>query len=105
MYVREGDMKSPNSSLPFSSADQTNPLLTSHPVFYALTNLILIDQVRSLPKSLNNKLLTRSPAVNILDIIGRSLEVTGGIVALGNEDVILLTAGFRCVERNWWTLR
>lgn len=48
--------------------------------------------------------MSLNPTVDIPDIIGRSLEVAGGVVALGDEDVVVDAALEGFVERDWWTL-
>jgi hypothetical protein len=45
-----------------------------------------------------------SPEVNVLDIVGGGLKVAGGIVALGDEDVVIDAALERLVEWDWWAL-
>ena len=48
--------------------------------------------------------MSLSPEVNVLDIIGGGLEVASGIVALGDEDVVIDAALERLVEWDWWAL-
>lgn len=45
-----------------------------------------------------------SPEVDVLDVVGGGLEVAGGIVTLGDEDVVVDTALERLVEWDWWAL-
>lgn len=48
--------------------------------------------------------MTLSPEVDVLDVVGGGLEVAGGIVTLGDEDVVVDTALERLVEWDWWAL-
>lgn len=66
--------------------------------------VILAHQVRPLSQTLNDQIMALSPTVNILDIIGGGLEVAGGVVALGDEDVVVYAALEGLVKWNWWTL-
>lgn len=50
---------------------------------------LLLRNLDTLPQALNLELLTRAPAVDVLDVIGRCLKVAGGVVALGDEDLVL----------------
>jgi hypothetical protein len=43
-----------------------------------------------------------SPAVNILDIICRRLEMAGRVIALGDVNIIVDTTLQRLVDWNWW---
>jgi hypothetical protein len=45
-----------------------------------------------------------SSAIDVLDIISSCLKVTGSIVALGNEDVVVDTTLKRLIKRDWWAL-
>lgn len=50
--------------------------------------LLLIRNLQTLSKTLNNELLARGAAVDVLDVVGCALKVTAGVVALGDEDVV-----------------
>lgn len=65
---------------------------------------LFLAHLHTLSKPLNNKSVALSTEVDILDIIGSSLEMAGGIVTLGNEDIIVLAALQRLVKWDWWTL-
>ena len=66
--------------------------------------LLLANQVRALAQALDNQLVALSPEVNVLNVVGGGLEVAGGIVALGDEDVVVDTALEGLVEWDWWAL-
>lgn len=53
-----------------------------------------------IPQTLNDKLLTRGATVNILDIICCGLEVASGVVALGDEDVVVGAILKRLIKRD-----
>ena len=68
-------------------------------------NLVIItNQVRPLSQPLDNQIMSLNPTVDIPDIIGRSLEVAGRVVALGDEDVVVDAAFEGLVEWDWWAL-
>lgn len=67
-------------------------------------NSLLVRDVDALPQTLNLELLASGTAVNVLDVIRRCLKVAGGIVALGDEDVVLGAILDGLVEGNWWPL-
>lgn len=50
---------------------------------------LLLSNLDTLPQALHLELLTRAPAVNVLDVIGCGFEVARGIVALGDVDLVL----------------
>lgn len=50
---------------------------------------LLLSNLDTLPQALHLELLTRTPAVNVLDVIGCCLEVARGVVALGDVDLVL----------------
>lgn len=66
--------------------------------------LIVPNQVGSFPQALDDELVTLGSAVDVLDVVGSSLEVAGGVVALGDEDVVVDAAFQRLVEWNRGTL-
>lgn len=71
-------------------------------VFVLFPISFLAHQVSSLSQTLNDKIMAFSPAVDILDIICCSLEMTCCIIALGDEYIIVNTALQWLIERNWW---
>ena len=66
--------------------------------------LLLLGNLDTFPQTLNLELLAGGAAVDVLDVVGGSLEVAGGIVALGDEDVVLGTILKRLVDGNRGTL-
>jgi hypothetical protein len=62
--------------------------------------LIVSNQVGSFPQALDDELVALGPAVDVLDIVSGGLKVTGGVVALGDEDVVIDAALQRLVEGN-----
>lgn len=60
---------------------------------------MLIRHIDALSQALNLKLLTSAAAVDILDVICGGLEVACGVVALGDEDIVIDTGARRLV--NW----
>jgi len=50
---------------------------------------LLVGDGEAVPETLDLELLAGAAAVDVLDIVGRRLEVAGGVVALGDEDVVL----------------
>jgi hypothetical protein len=69
------------------------------------SSVVITYQVRPLSQALNNELMALCPAIDILDIISRGLEVAGRVVALGDKDVIIHTALKRLIQGNWRTLK
>ena len=59
------------------------------PAHSPLCRLLLIRDLDAVPQTLNLELLTGGSSVDVLDIVGGGLEVGGGVVALGDEDVVL----------------
>ena len=57
---------------------------TSQPVQH-----LFLGDLDAVPQTLNHKLLARGPAVDVPDVVGGALKVTAGVVALGDEDVVL----------------
>lgn len=51
-------------------------------------NYLLFGDLDVIPQALEHKLLASAAAVDILDVISGGLEVAGGVVALGDEDVV-----------------
>lgn len=49
---------------------------------------MLLGDLKTLPQALNLEVLAGAAVVDILDIVGGGLEVAGGVVALGDEDVV-----------------
>ena len=72
--------------------------------FISSSVLIIPNQVRPVPQTLDDELVAFSPAVDVLYVVGSSLEVTGGVVALGDEDVVIDAALQGFVEGDRWSL-
>jgi len=49
------------------------------------------NQVCAFSEALNNKIMPFRSSIDILDVIGGSFKVTGGIVALWDEDIVIDT--------------
>lgn len=73
--------------------------------FSVTPRALLIRDLDTFPQPFNNQLLARAAMVDILDVICGGLEVAGGVVALGDEDVVGLAVLDRLVERNGFALR
>jgi hypothetical protein len=71
---------------------------------YSIHLLSLANQVCPLPQPFNNKLMTLSPTIDILNIISSRLEMTGSVVALRDKDVVIDSAFQWLVQWDWWTL-
>jgi hypothetical protein len=54
-----------------------------------METLLLLSNLDTFPQTLNLELLASGAAVDVLDIISGGLKVASGIVALGDEDVVL----------------
>jgi hypothetical protein len=78
--------------------------LLSYLLGRSLRFLLLLGNLDTFPQTLNLKLLTGGASVDVLDVVGGGLEVAGGIVALGDEDVVLGTILKRLVDGNGGTL-
>jgi hypothetical protein len=61
-------------------------------MYSLLLVLIVTNQVRPLPQTLNDEVMSLGTAVDVPDIIGSGLEMAGSVVALGDEDVVIDTA-------------
>lgn len=59
---------------------------------------LLLGNIDAFSQALNLELLAHTAVVDILDIIRRRLEVAGGIVALGDKDIVLLAVLERFVD-------
>lgn len=68
------------------------------------TRLLLLRHLDALPETLHLELLASCAAVDVLDVVGGGLEVAGGVVALGDEDVVLGARLGGLVDRNGRTL-
>lgn len=68
--------------------------------YLRLLVLIVSNEVRPIPQALNDEFVALSPTVDVLDIICGSLKVAGGVVALGDKNVVVDAALQRLVERN-----
>lgn len=74
-------------------------------VMWTITlDLLLADQVRTLSQSFNYQLVALCSAIDILDVVGGGLKVAGGIIAFGDEDVVIDTTLEWLVEWDWWSL-
>lgn len=69
-----------------------------------ITSHLLLRDLDTLSQTLNLELVTRAPAVDVLDIISRGLEVAGCIVAPGHKDLVLGAVIKRLIQRNRWSL-
>jgi hypothetical protein len=69
-----------------------------------LKTLLLFAGNLELSQTLNNQLLAGAAAVDIPHVVGRALEVGAGVVALGDEDVVLGAVCEGLVEGDWWAL-
>lgn len=67
--------------------------------------LLLLRDGEALPETLDLKVLASGPVVDVLDVVGGGLEVAGGVVALGEEDVALGPGVGGLVDGNGGTLR
>ena len=61
-------------------------------MYSLLLVLIVTNQVRPLPQTLNDEVMSLGTAVDVPDIIGSGLEMAGSVVALGDEDVVIDSA-------------
>jgi hypothetical protein len=69
---------------------KTNPLFSS----------LLVSDLDPLPQPLYDELLAREATINVLDVIRGRLKVAAGVVALGDEDVVLCAVLDGLVERD-----
>lgn len=67
-------------------------------------DLLLTNQVSTFPQSFNNQVMALSPTINISNIVRGSLEMTRGVITLGNENVVIETALKWLVQRDRWSL-
>ena len=65
---------------------------------------MLIRNIDALPQPFDLELLARGAAVDVLDVVGCGLEVAGGVVALGDEDVVFGAVVDRLVHRGRFAL-
>ena len=69
--------------------------LTPHPTLYSfLSHQVVASQ------AVDHQILTSSSSIKIPHVVSRSLKVTRCIITLGNEDLVLVTALERFVERD-----
>lgn len=61
---------------------------------------LLGSNLDTLPQTLNLELLAGDAAVNVPDVVGGGLKVAGGVVALGDEEVVLGAVGDGLVQGN-----
>lgn len=69
-------------------SNSLSPIFPSTPSKF-LPLPLLLGNLDTLPQAFHLELLTRAPAVNVLDVIGCGLEVARGVVALGDVDLVL----------------
>lgn len=69
-----------------------------------ITSHLLFRNLDTLSQTLNLEFVTRAPAVDVLDIISRGLEVAGCIVAPRHKYLVLGAVIKRLVQRNRWSL-
>lgn len=68
---------------------------------YSLLSILIIpNQVRPLPQTLNDEFVALSPTVDVPDIVCCGLKVAGGVVALGDENIVIDAALKRLVQWN-----
>ena len=86
-------------------------MTSSPPSYYASLNFahsfciyLLLSNLEAVPKALDNQLLAGTAAVDISHVVGGALKVAAGIVALGDEEVVLGAILNGLVERDWWAL-
>jgi hypothetical protein len=65
--------------------------------------LLFLYQTLTLSKSLHYKGSSSGTQVNVLNVISGGLKVAGCIVALAQEDAILLSTFQWLVNWDWWT--
>jgi len=65
---------------------------------------LLIRHIDTIPQAIHLQLLTGGASVDILDVVGGGLEVAGGVVALGDEEVVLGAICDRLVDGDRSTL-
>lgn len=70
-----------------------------------MTNPLFLRHLETLAQALNLELLARGTLVDILHIVGGGLKVRSGVVALGDEDVVLAAVLKRLVQRDGGTLK
>lgn len=80
------------------SARRPKHQIPTYPTPFSI--LLLVRDLDPLPQPLDHELLAREATVNILDIIRRRLKVAAGVVALGDEDVVLCAVLDGLVQRD-----
>lgn len=65
---------------------------------------LFLSNLDTIPQTLHLEFLAGSTTVDIPDVISGALKVTAGVVALGDEDVVLGAVFNGLIERNWWAL-
>ena len=65
--------------------------------------LLLLGNLE-IPQTFNLELLASGATVDVLDIVGGGLKVAGGVVALGEEDIVSAAVAGRLVNGNRGTL-
>lgn len=66
--------------------------------------LLLVRNLDTLPQALDDEGLACGALVDVPDVVGGALEVAGGVVALGDENVVLGAVIDRLVDGNGGTL-
>lgn len=66
---------------------------------------MLIGDSDTLSQTLDLELFAGAAEVNVLDVVGRSLEVARGVVALRDEEVVLLAILERLVDGDGGALK
>jgi hypothetical protein len=74
------------------TSTSASPKQSHGPTLSIFHCLLITDQVGPLSQPFNNKIMSLSSTVNILNIIRSRLEMTCCIVTLGDEDIVIDTA-------------
>lgn len=69
-----------------------------------LLNPLLFSYLDAFPQTLDHELLAGRAAIDVPDIHRSRLEVAAGVIALGDEDVVLGAVLERLIQGNWRTL-
>jgi hypothetical protein len=65
---------------------------------------LLGSHLDTLPQTLHHQLLAGKTAINVPDVVRGGLEMAAGVVALGNEDVVLGAVLDGLVQGDWRAL-
>jgi len=71
-----------------------------YPPHFSFPSNLLSSDLDPLAQPLDHELLAGQAAVDVADVVGGGLEVAAGVVALGDEDVVLGAVGEGLVERD-----